>query len=385
MKIASMRASFLLLIAFLMPLVPAAKAQTVPGKTFDIYVIDVEGGNAVLYVSPTGESLQMDIPSGGTTTRDVDRVMDAIKDAHLTKLDHLLITHWHGDHFKGMSELASRISIGEYIDHGPDVQGQADTHKFVMGDYAALYGKAKHTVVKPGDKLPIGGLDWRIATSAGNVIKTPLPGGGIPNPDCANFVPKDKDDDGGIENAMSVGSVITYGKFRMAHFGDLTWNTEYKLMCPINPVGHVDLWIVSNHGLPISDSEVMVHGLRPRVAILNDGTRKGGGPELMKALFTTPGFENLWELHFSLLTGQEYSVPGVFIANDYDTPMTAMPIAPMPPPADLYVPREPRSGPPPAHNGKAYWIKISAKADGSFTVSNPRNNFSRTYLPRADR
>jgi beta-lactamase superfamily II metal-dependent hydrolase len=360
-------------------------AQAPPPKTFDIYVIDVEGGDSVLFVSPSGESLLMDMAGGGASTRDVDRVMDAIKDAQLTKLDHVLVTHWHGDHFRGLPELAKRIPIGNYIDHGPDLQGNEEVHKFVTGDYAALYSKATHTVVKPGDKLPISGLDWRIVTAAGEVLKTPLPGGGIPNPSCATFTPIDKDDDGGIENAMSVGSVIKYGKFRMAHFGDLTWNKEFELMCPKNPVGHVDLWIVSNHGLRISNSEVLVHGLQPRVAIMNDGTRKGGEPLLMKTIYTTPGFENLWEIHFSLLSGQEYTVPGLFIANGYDDPQTAMPIAPMPPPADLYVLRLPRSPDPPVHNGKAFWIKVSAKADGSFTVTNQRNNFSKTYEHRGDR
>ena len=380
-----MRASFLISIAFLLSVAPAATAQTPAPKTFDIYVVDVEGGDSVLFVSPSGESLLMDMAGGGTTTRDVDRVMDAVKDAHLTKLDNVLVTHWHGDHFRGLAELATRIPIGNFIDHGPDVQRNAEVHKFVTGDYAALYAKAKHTVVKPGDKLPIAGLDWRIVTAAGAVIKTPLPGGGIPNPSCATFTPIDKDDDGGIENAMSVGSVIAFGKFRMAHMGDLTWNKEFDLMCPKNPIGNVDLWIVSNHGLRISNSEVLVHGLRPRVAILNDGTRKGAEPALMKSIYTIPGFENLWEIHFSLLSGQEYTVPGLFIANGLDDPQTAMPIAPMPPPLDLYVPALPRSPDPPAHNGKAYWIKVSAKSDGTFTVTNQRNNFSKTYEPRSER
>jgi hypothetical protein len=157
---------------------------------------------------------------------------------------------------------------------------------------------------------------------------------------------------------------------------------DFKLMCPNNPIGTVDVFVTSNHGLRIANSETLVHALTPRVAIMNNGIRKGGEPALMKNLLTSPGLENLWEVHFSLLSGQEYTVPGLFIANILDDPMTAMPIAPLPPPADLYVLREPRSLPPPPHNGKAYWIKISAQNDGTFTVTNQRNGFTKTYLAR---
>lgn len=359
---------------------PAANTRP---ATLDIYVIDVEGGDSVLYVSPSGESLLMDVPHGGDTPRDIDRIMDAVHDAGLTKIDNVLITHWHGDHFSGVADLAARIPILHYYDHGPDLQGSPTVHQFVETTYKDLYSKAKHTVLKPGDKIPIAGLDWSIVTAKGEVIKTPLPGGGMPNPECAKFVPIDPADDGGIENPMSVGSVIAFGKFRMVHLGDLTWNMDFKLMCPNNPIGTVDVFVTSNHGLRIANSETLVHGLRPRVAIMNNGIRKGGEPALMKNLLTSPGLENLWEVHFSLLSGQEYTVPGLFIANILDDPMTTMPIAPLPPPADLYVLREPRSLPPPPHNGKAYWIKISAQSDGTFSVTNQRNGFTKVYPARS--
>jgi hypothetical protein len=156
--------------------------------------------------------------------------------------------------------------------------------------------------------------------------------------------------------------------------GDLTWNKEHDLMCPSNRLGTVDLFIVSHHGQPISNSEVLVHALQPRVAILNNGTRKGGQPDAMKVLFSSPRLEDLWQIHFSLLSGQEYTVPGLFIANGVDEQPAAMPIAAAAAPAP-----GPGAAPPPAHNGAAYWIKVSAKEDGSFTVTNARNGFSKTY------
>jgi hypothetical protein len=145
-------------------------------------------------------------------------------------------------------------------------------------------------------------------------------------------------------------------------------------MCPNNPIGAIDLFVVSHHGLAISNSQVLVHAIRPRVTIVNNGTRKGALPETMKTLFASPGMEDVWQIHFSQLGGQEYTVPGMFIANLLDQPSTAMPVAPLaPPPPGANVP------PPPAHNGPAYWIKVTAQTDGTFTVTNARNGFAKTY------
>jgi hypothetical protein len=176
------------------------------------------------------------------------------------------------------------------------------------------------------------------------------------------------------ENAQSVGSHVTFGKFRVLHLGDLTWNKEFDLMCPQNRLGTVDLWIVSHHGQPISNSEVLAHAIQPRAAILNNGTRKGGQPDAMKVIYSAPGLEDLWQVHFSQLSGQEYTVPGIFIANTIDDPLTAMPVAPLQAPAP-----GPGVAPAPVHNGTAYWIKVSAQQDGTFTITNGRNNFSKTY------
>lgn len=362
-------------ILFVMALALAAAsltAQTRTSKPLDIYLVDVEGGNATLFVSPAGESLLIDTGNGGAAAaRDAGRIMAAVQDAGAKQIDHLITTHWHGDHFGGMAELASRIPIRSFIDHGPNVQPAAAADTFLQKTYPELYSKAKHTVVKPGDKIPVAGLDVRVVASAGQAIKTPVPGAGKPNPYCASFKPQDVDT---TENAQSVGSYITFGRFRVLHLGDLTANKEFDLMCPNNPIGAVDLFVVSHHGQAISNTEVLVHAIQSRVAILNNGTRKGGQPDAMKIIHSAPGLEDLWQLHFSQLSGQEYTVPGMFIANPIDDQPPNIPVAPLPAP-------QPGSAAPPApvHNGTAYWIKVSAQQDGSFTVTNSRNNFRKTY------
>ena len=149
-------------------------------------------------------------------------------------------------------------------------------------------------------------------------------------------------------------------------------------MCPANRLGTVDLFVVSHHGQAISNSPQLVHALAPRVAILNNGTRKGGQPDAMKVLFSSPGLEDLWQMHFSLLSGQEYTVPGAFIANTVDAQPATMPIEATAAPAPGA-----SAPPPPAHDGPAYWIKIVALRDGTFTVTNARNGFAKSYAARS--
>src|SRR3989441_1125250 len=344
-------------------------------KNLEIFVMHVEGGNATPFVSPSGESLLIDTGNAGAAAaRDASRILAAMKDAGLQQIDHLIITHWHGDHFGGLAELASHTTIREFIDHGPNVQPAAAADEFLEKTYPFLYAKAKHTVAKPGDKIPVAGLDVRVVTSAGQTIKTPLSGAGAANPYCAGF----KAGDNNAEDPQSVGTYVTFGKFRAIHLGDLTKNKEFELMCPNNRIGTVDVLLGLHHGVDTSNSEVLVHALRPRVAIMNNGTRKGGQPEVMKTLHSSPNLENVWQMHFSQLSGQEYTVPGLFIANLFDEPLAAMPVAPVSAPQP-----GPNAPPAPVHNGTAYWIKVSAQADGSFTVTNARNGFSKTYSKRA--
>src|SRR5580704_17758047 len=348
----------------------SAIAQT--RNTLDIYTVDVEGGNATLFVAPSGQSLLIDTGNYGpeASVRDAERILAATKAAGLTQIDHLIITHWHGDHFGGVAELAKRIPIRHFIDHGPNVQPSPVVDDFLAKVYPPLYANAKHTVAKVGDKIPIDGIDATIVTSAGETLKTALPGAGAPNPYCASFKPGENN----AEDPMSVGTYITFGKFRTMHLGDITKNKEFELMCPVNRIGTLDAFLGLHHGVDSSSSEVMVHPLHARAIIINNGTRKGGQPDVMKVLHSAPGLEDLWQIHFSQLSGQEYTVPGMFIANLLDEPSAAMPVAPIAAPAP-----GPNAPPPPAHNGPAHWIKLSAQPDGSFSVTNARNGFTKTY------
>jgi len=347
------------------------RAQTVPVNTLDIYVVDAEGGNATLLVAPSGESLLIDTGNAGAAAvRDAERIVAAARAAGVTRVDTLVTTHWHGDHFGGMAELAARIPIRHFVDHGPNVQPAAATDEFLQKTYPQLYAKATHTVAKPGSRISLAGVDVLVVTSAGATIKAALRGAGAANPYCSSFKPGENN----AEDPMSVGTYVRFGRFRAIHLGDLTKNKEFELMCPTNRIGTVDVLLGLHHGVDTSNSEVLVHALRQRVAIMNNGTRKGGQPDVMRTVHSSPGLEDLWQMHFSQLSGQEYTVPGMSIANVLDEPSAAMPVAPIaaPPPGSS-------APPPPAHNGTAYWIKVAARTDGTFTVTNQRNGFSKQY------
>jgi competence protein ComEC len=362
--------------AILLAGLDGAVAQT--RTTLDIYTVDVEGGNATLLVTPSGESLLIDTGNFGpeASVRDANRIMEAVRDARLTQIDHLIITHWHGDHAGGMAELAKQIPIKHYIDHGPNQQPNPNLDKYFAEVIPQLHAKAKHTVVKPGDKIDMKDIAVQVVTSNGETIKTPVagaPGAGAPNPYCATF----KNGETNVEDPLSVGVHITFGKFRTAHLGDIPKGKEFELMCPMNRLGTLDAFLGLHHAVNTSTSEVMMHAVRPRVAIVNNGTRKGAQPDVMQVIFSSPGLENLWQIHFSQLSGQEYTVPGMFIANGVDAQSPSMPVAAIAAPTP-----GPNTPPPPAHNGKAYWIKLSAQQDGTFTVTNARNGLSKTYAAK---
>jgi competence protein ComEC len=343
-------------LAFFVATAGAQAPQT--SQALNIYLVDVEGGNATLFVGPTGDSVLIDTGNvAPAAARDADRIFAAAKDAGISQIGTLITTHWHNDHFGSMAELASRIPIRHFVDHGPNVQPAAAADEFLQTTYRALYANAKHTVAKPGDRIPIGGVDWRIVSAGSDTIKTPLPGAGSANSYCGGFKahtvnPVSGQPVGNTEDEQSVGSHITFGRFRAAHLGDLTWNKEFELMCPNNRLGTVDLFVVSRHGQPSSNSELLVHAFRPRVAVINNAARKGGQGDAMRVLYSSPGIQGIWQAHYSVLGGREYAVPGLFIANQSEeTP----------------------------HDGAAHWIKVSARADGTFVVTNSRNGFSRSY------
>jgi competence protein ComEC len=349
----------------------AAVAQSGGARTLDIYFIDTEGGQSTLFVSPTGESLLVD--TGNPGDRDITRIVETLAAANVTRIDHLWTTHYHVDHVGAMEQLAKRVPIQHFYDHGRNVEAREQAAGF-----SAMYEQlslGKRTTVKPGDKLRMAGLDITTVASAGRVLTMNLNGGGRANPACEGV--KARDESPTDDNGQSAGFVLTYGKFRTIDLGDLLWNRELDLMCPTNRIGTIDLYLTSHHGLSQSGSPALVHGLAPRVAIMNNGTRKGGALDAFQTLHTSPGLEDLWQLHWSYNVGLEQNRPGVFIANvePNDTVagiLTARPAAP----------GAGRSGTNAAAHVPAYWIKISAKSDGTFSVTNSRNGFNKTYRPR---
>jgi beta-lactamase superfamily II metal-dependent hydrolase len=348
-----------------------------PPKSLTIYYIDTEGGQSSLFIAPSGQTVLID--TGNPGPRDTGRILEAIKAAGVKQIDYLLITHYHGDHIGGYSELVQQVPILHYIDHGPTVQPEQNIAS--KQAYDAAIKVNPHTVAKPGDKLPISGLDWTIVSSAGNTLQTNMsdaPGAGRPNPYCAEYTTKDIKVD--LENAQSVGSVIRYGKFRTVDLGDLLWNWEGQLACPVNRIGTVDLLLTTHHGLSWSGPKALIYALHPRVIVMNNGTRKGAAVETFQTLEAAPGLENLWQLHWSANGGLEHNTPGNFIAN-IESPETTAAVLTAPPLDPQPGTRPPDIGNP--QHSPAYWIMVSAQADGTFTVANSRNGFSKTYRPRS--
>jgi competence protein ComEC len=313
-------------------------------KPLQIYSIDVEGGQSTLVVSPSGESLLIDTGWSDFNGRDADRIAAAGKAAGVGQLDYELITHYHRDHVGGVPQLAERMKIGTFIDHGPNMEDSDLTRE----DYAA-YEKVvaghKHLVVKPLDRVPIKGLDVLVLTAAGDHITTPLPGAGQPNSACASE-PKPTVDT--TENARSLGVLITYGKFRMLDLGDLTKDKELELACPRNLIGTVSLFMVTHHGLNQSNARALVSAIHPEAAIMNNGGHKGASPDAWQIVHDVVG-TNLWQLHYAVEGGPEHNTKDAHIAN------------------------------PDEKNDAGYFISVKGDSDGSFSVRNARNGAIQSY------
>ena len=317
-------------------------------KTLDIYFIDAEGGQATLIVSPGGQSMLIDAGWPGFNGRDAGRIAAAAKAAGVKKIDYFVATHYHTDHIGGVPQLSSRLPIVTFVDHGPTVESGKGPDELFKA-YTAVRDKAKHLQVKAGDSVPVKGIEVKVLTAAGERLPSALPGAGAPNPNCSGF---ERRTDDKSENARSVGTLITFGKFRIIDLGDLTWNKEYELVCPNNLVGTVDVYLTTHHGMNLSGPPAIVHALRPRVAIMNNGAKKGGTPEAWQVVRKSPGLEDIWQVHYSIAGGKDHNAPDTFIANTDES-----------------------------CEGK--WIKLSAAQDGSFTVTNSRNNYSKQYKPQS--
>jgi competence protein ComEC len=328
--------------SFWLLLMPEALARQ---KQLQIYFIDVEGGQSTLIVSPSGQSILVDAGWADFKGRDADRIVAAAKAAKVKRIDYLVITHYHGDHVGGVRQLAERMKIGTFVDHGPNQENSDNTRKNYEA-YQQVMKHAAHAVVRPGDGLPVKGITVEVLTAAGGHLGRPLPGAGETNPYCYAETEPPVDTS---ENAQSLGLLITYGRFHFLDMGDLSKRKELELMCPNNPIGTVDLFLVSHHGMDSSNSKSLVWAVHPRVAIMNNGAHKGGSPAAWQIVQDSPGLEDLWQLHYAVAGGQEHNVAEKFIANPEEK-------------ADA-----------------GDYIKVTAEPDGTFTVLNERNGYRKTY------
>jgi competence protein ComEC len=329
---------------------PETKHPEAENKEVQVYFVDVEGGQATLFVTPTGQSLLVDTGWPGNDRRDADRIAAAAKKAGVSKINYVLITHFHNDHVGGLPQLVTRIPVDTLIDHGDNREsGDAPTNDGwkAYQDLLAT-GKFKRITAKPGDVLPVQGMRVTVVSADGAVIANPLPGAGQENASCRESEQRPGDQ---TENPRSLGTLITFGKLGVLDLGDLTWDKEMQLMCPKNKLGHVDVYIVSHHGWHQSGSPALVHGIAPRVAIMDNGAKKGGTPSAWDIIEKSPHLENLWQLHYSDEGGAAHNVASEFIAN----------------------PEGPDAG---------NYLELIGKTDGSFDVFNSRTQKTKHYPAR---
>jgi competence protein ComEC len=372
-----MRAALVFVIC-LTGAVSGLSAQT-RDRTLNIYFIDTEGGQSTLYVGPTGESLLVD--TGNAGERDLQRIVETLKTAGVRQIDHMWSTHYHGDHIGALLALAKQMPIAHFYDHGAPHPNDRIVSAAFFASYEEL-SRGKRTSVAPGDKLRVAGLDITTVASANRFIRSSLRGGGESNAACAGAQRQDESAYIDPDNGESAGFVMAYGRFRTINLGDLTWNGELDLMCPTNRIGAVDLYLTSHHGLDKSGSAPLVHALRPRVAVMNNGTRKGGMPEAFRVLHASPGLEDLWQLHWAHNAALE-NAPAMFVANVDDNATVAGVLTPAPAPTPPPGGRGGRAGGgAAAAHTPAHQITVSVDADGAFTVTNTRNGFRKTYQPR---
>ena len=283
-------------------------------KPLQIYCIDVEGGQATLFVTPQGESLLIDTGWDGFNGRDADRIVAAAKDAGISTIDYVLITHYHSDHVGGARQLAARIPIGAFVDHGDNMETNDAPAMTGWNAYQKLLasGKYKRITVKPGDTLPIRGAEFIIVNGGGKVLDKPLSNAGTKNENCEPVPPPAADH---TENEFSLGLVMNFGNLRLVDLGDLPWAKELELVCPVNKLGHAYIYIATHHGFNGSGSPALVHGITPSVAIMENGAKKGGSPSAWDTVRSSPGLGALYQLHWSEEGGAAHNSASHFLAN----------------------------------------------------------------------
>ena len=348
--------SLLLLLTFLVACQPTVDREApaeapAPARPLEIYFVDVEGGAATLIVTPAGESLLVDTGNKREEDgRDSKRMHQAAQQAGLKRIDHLLTSHFHGDHYGGVAELSELIPIGKFYDHGKT--DLLEDPKLYEAYVEAAKGQTQ--VLRPGDEIRLNQaagaarIGLLVVASGGEVIQLKT---AKENPECKEAKPKPKDTS---DNARSLGFVLTLGKFRFLDLGDLTWNIEHKLACPVDVIGRVDLYQVTHHGLDSSSNPVLLRTLKPQVAVANNGPHKGIFPDVMATLRALPSLEDIYQGHRNLDYGDKGNTAPELIAN-------------------LGTEEE----------CQGHVIKVAVAPDGtSYTVTNGRTDQSRTYAVR---
>lgn len=333
---------------FLLPALWAAPAAQLKNN-LQVYFVDVEGGQATLFVTPAGQSLLIDTGWSGHDGRDASRIVDAARLAGIKKIDFVLLTHFHVDHAGGLTQLAAKIPVGTVIDHGENREHSDAPTEQVWQDYRTFLEKEKpkRIVARPGDVLPVRGAHFDVVSSDGLLIEKPLPGAGAANPACKSSDQRPADQ---TENLRSLGTVISFGKLRILDLGDLTWDKEMELMCPVNRLGPIDIYIVSHHGWSQSGSPALLNGIAPRVAIMDNGATKGGSPPSWDIIRHSPRLEDLWQLHYSDEGAAAHNTGEPLIAN----------------------PQGPDGG---------NYLKLTAWKDGTFEIFNARTRKAKRYAP----
>jgi beta-lactamase superfamily II metal-dependent hydrolase len=323
-----------------------------------IYFIDTEGGMSTLIVSPTNgilgtkEVLLLDAGNLNPPGRDADRIVEAMKDAGVERVDTLVVSHYHGDHVGGVAALFDKVPVRRVLDPGAFVPEQNGNREAGYLSYLAVRQHAHVMVPKPGMKIPVAGLDVHVLSSAGDLITAPVPGvRRAQNPLCATAQKRAQDNT--PNNFESIGVLVEFGRFRYLDLADLTWNQELELVCPANLLGTVNVYRTSRHGTDWAGAQALVHSVRPRVAVMNNNPTKGGTPGTFQIVKSSPGLEDFWQLHYSDNVAKDVNSPESFIANFTDK------------------------------GDGGHHIKLTARSDGSFTMRNGRNGFTKEYRPQS--
>ncbi|UAJ08696.1 ComEC/Rec2 family competence protein [Glacieibacterium megasporae] len=307
-----------------------------PRDTLRMVLVDVEGGSATLYVTPEGHSLLVDTgwPKGmggpavaagampPPATSSAERIVRAAKALGLSRIDYVLVTHYHVDHVGGVQDLLALIPVGTFVDHGPnrEVPPSGATAEQLTTATATLYPKylaaiagRKHIVMQPGATLKIDGLVLNAVDADGQVITHPLAQGGKPGVGCDRTTTKDAN--GGEENPRSIGFLATWGKARILSLGDTTWNVENRLVCPVDLIGPIDLMVATHHGSDLSNSPALLDSVAPRFIVVANGPTKGGDAATFDTAMASPRLKELWQLHYATRSGPEKNAPRNRIAN----------------------------------------------------------------------